>query len=180
MNRHRRTMFVIIIGGAFFIAWRASSLLERYWPSPAAAKSADTAGPSPTIAGRAPARDDIDWKAVTKAQDAVELQPWGRDPFDARPFEPVVETRKPTTPEPVAAPIAPPAPSIFLTGVSRAGDRWLAAVNGGIVSVGDVLLEKYRVTAISHSTITVAADGWAFEFQLGEKTVNVRPWRDNP
>ena len=173
-------MVCIIVCGALFIAWRASSLLERIWTVPSTAKSADSVVLSPATGGRGPVRDEVDWNSVAKAQYAVESQPWGRDPFDARPFEPVAPAAKAAAPEPVAIPVAPPAPSIYLTGVSKTGDRWLAAVNGGIVSIGDVLFEKFRVTAITNSTITVAADGWAFEFQLGEKTVNVRPWRDNP
>jgi hypothetical protein len=176
MDRRKTTMLTIIIGGGLFATWRIYGLLNKSSPAPASAGLAQPAepfSPDATTANATIGREE-DLTAIRNAQLLVEAQPWGRDPFDPSPFE-VEHVEAPILPVEKPAAKPPPAPTVTFTGVSRVDDRWLAAMGGAIVEVGDVIHDRYRVARISKSSVTLTSEGWAFCFQLGAKTPDVRP-----
>jgi hypothetical protein len=182
MSKRTRTQFLLIIVGTAFVGWRMLGIAQKYSPATALALSAAQSESAPDSAGQVergfmslpelPA-------AIASAQLAVEKKPWGRDPFDPTPFV-NIPLPLPTVMETKAPVQAPPAPLVTFNGVSRKGARWLAAVDGGIIGVGDLVQDKYRVVGITNSSLTLVSEGWAFRYELGDKTGQVRPWRDNP
>ena len=171
-DRRKKLLFIIGLGSAF-IAWRAWSVSGRFLATPAPA-SAVEAEPTLPVSLAAPTED---FTALDKAVALAESQPWGRDPFDG------AGRNSNPSPVPIASAKleqAPPAPTINFTGVSRTADRWLAAANNSIWTVGDVVQEKYKVVEITKSSITLVADSWAFTFALGEKVPNVHRWMEHP
>lgn len=182
MTMPTRKQLTIIAFGIAFVGWRALGMVQKYFP---AATIAET--PSLEIAEETATavRDGADPKpepiseAALEAHRAIEARSWGRDPFDPSPF---IEKPAAVTTAVEAGPekSAPVAPTIKFNGVSRKGARWLAAVDGSIVGVGDVLQGKYRVEAITNSSLTLVSDGWAFQYDLGEKIGQARPWTVNP
>jgi hypothetical protein len=180
MDRRRKTLLTIIVAGGLFVAWRATSLVKRVVPASASAGTATLndalgSGETPTALGK-PAYDDMTSRA--QAQLTVEAQPWGRDPFDPAPFD--LQQAAPKGPDDSKASKPPPAPSLTLSGVSRAGGRWLAAIDGGIVGVGDLVQEKYKVVRITKSSITLVSGGWAYSFDIGSREADIRPWTEEP
>lgn len=182
MTMPTRKQLTIITLGIAFVGWRASGMLQKYFPAPSKAETPTlelTQEAAAAIPAHAEPKPEPLSETEMEAHRAIEARSWGRDPFDPSPFvekAPAVSTTVETTPERPA----PAAPTIKFNGVSRKGARWLAAVDGSIVGVGDVLQGKYRVAAITNSSLTLVSDGWAFHFDLGEKAGQVRPWTENP
>ena len=181
MNSRKKKLLAIIIGGALFVAWRVHGYMQRYATTPASASANVIQIQEPVMdAGQQiqPAsREDL--VALLEMQRQVEKQPWGRDPFDSTPFNGTVASKPKTQMEKHDKP-KPASPILKFSGVSKAGDRWLAAVNGGIVRVGDVVQEKYKVVQITNSSITLVSEDWAFRFGLGETHAEVNPWTEKP
>lgn len=182
MTMPTRKQLTIITLGIAFVGWRASGMLQKYFPAATIAEtpSLQIAEETATAirAGSEPKLEPLS-EMELQAHRAIEARSWGRDPFDPSPF---VEKARVVSTAVEAAPEkpAPPAPTIKFNGVSRKGSRWLAAVDGSIVGVGDVLQGKYRVEAITNNSLTLVSDGWAFQYGLGEKTGQARPWTVNP
>lgn len=180
MDRRKKTLLTIVIGGCLFVAWRTFVLVNRVVPASASAGTAlqqNGSGPEGASVPQSKAASE-DMASRASAQQAVESQSWGRDPFDPSPFD--IQQAATQAPVETQTSKPPPAPSLMLSGVSRAGGRWLAAVNGGIVGVGDVIQEKYKVVKISKSSITLVSGGWAFFIELGAKEADIRPWTEEP
>ncbi|MBI5762301.1 MAG: hypothetical protein HZA51_02115 [Planctomycetes bacterium] len=182
MTRPTRKQLTIIALGIAFVGWRASGMVQKYFPAATIAESPSVDKPDETVtavgACADPTPEPIS-EAVVEAQRAIEARSWGRDPFDPAPFmeKPQAVT---TNADTASEKPAPPAPTVKFNGVSRKGARWLAAVDGSIVGVGDVLQGKYRVAAITNNSLTLVSDGWMFHYDLGEKVAQVRPWTVNP
>ena len=176
MFARKKKLLAIIIAGSIFVAWRGFSIVGRLLPAPARAVVVQIdPRPQPLI----PPQRPEDFSALWQAEGLTEKQPWGRDPFDPQVFQP--NSAVPQAPvQPAKAGPAPLPPTVVFSGVSKAGDRWLAAVNGVILSVGDVVQDKYKVVEISKSSITFAAESWAFTYPLGEKAPSVHPWTEKP
>ncbi len=181
MSKRTRTQVIVIVAGAAFMGWRALGLAEKYSPTPVLAQAGVPVEPDDVAAGQGESvvQETHEFPAAIElAQAAVAKKPWGRDPFDPTPF--VTMPTPSSTATEVKAPVnAPPAPTVKFTGVSKKGTRWLAAVDGAIIGVGDVVQDKYRVVGITNSSLTLVAEGWAFRYDLGEKTGQVRPWTEN-
>lgn len=179
IDRRRKLVLSVLCIGSVVLLWRIHAIFQRYAPAGAVAAVPSPAEPVPDVAVPVVnAANAQDLSAMTEAQRRLAGQPWGRDPFDAAVFHPVVaQDRRDTAP---SASAAPPAPRIRFTGVSKAGEKWLAAIDGQIVRVGDVVQEQYRVARITTSAVTLQAGGWAFEFSLGAREPGVRPWVERP
>lgn len=177
-----KKQLTLIALGIVFVGWRTSGIVQKYFPATSVAEPPSLDNPveavPPARASAEPTPEPLS-EAIVEAHRAVEARSWGRDPFDPAPFmdKPAAV---PATVEAAPAIPAPPAPSVKFNGVSRKGTRWLAAVDGSIVGVGDILQGKYRVTAITNNSLTLVSDGWAFQYDLGEKAGQVRPWTENP
>lgn len=182
MSKRTRTQVIVIVAGAAFMGWRALGVVEKYSPTAALAQVGLAVEPAAVTAGQVETGVQTIPElpaAIESAQAAVAKKPWGRDPFDPTPFV-TMPTPSPTATEAKAPVNAPPAPTVKFTGVSRKGSRWLAAVDGAILGVGDQVQDKYRVVGITNSSLTMVSEGWAFRFDLGEKTGQVRPWTETP
>lgn len=181
MNARTKKLLPVIIGGGLFVGWRAFAVVNRYPPARAAAEVVQPDMPAQPLEDYRNSSHSDDLSATLEAQRAMEDRGWGRDPFDAMSFEPKVrrDETQGLSAKAQAPAKPPPAPTIAFSGVSKSADRWLAAVNGAIVRVGDVVQEKYEVVTISKSSITLAAEGWMFRYELGSKVADVRR-RESP
>lgn len=174
MNSRTKKVLAVLCVAGLVLAWRVYGLLERYLP--ASVQALPTTAPALTDADAAgktvvPENTLARWES----QRAVAEQPWGRDPFaDA---EPVMENTRPVKPDEVRAPssAAPTAAAFGFTGVSESKGKWLAVVRGRIVRVGDEIDGKYKVVEIDRRSITLAAEGWTYRYELGAEDVSVRP-----
>jgi len=173
MEKRKKAQLTLLACGSLFVVWRVYSLINRNSPAPATADTTigEVVEAAPIV--QTPASGDADVAVLWEAQRAVEKQPWGRDPFDPSPFQ-KIDMKKPVTVD-ATAPKPPSAPTLAFNGVSRAGQRWLAAVNGNILHVGDFVQEKFKVVGIANSSITLASDGWEYRYELGSKDPVVRP-----
>jgi hypothetical protein len=170
VTRQKKVMVVLILGGVI-LAWRGYSLLGKYAPSAAEATDIATAAFPTTNASVTSSTAAI--AASLKKQSEVASQPWGRNPFMDVPW--VVKNQK-TEPVPVAvAEQAPPAPPIQFAGTSKSGEHWLAAVQGDIHRVGDVLLQEFKIIRITRHTLTLESKGWTFTYRAGETAATVIP-----
>ena len=175
VNRRKKLLAIIMVGTTF-IFWRAHSLIGKFLPSPAGAVAAS---PGDLAQPLIPPPPPEDFSTLWQAESLAEKQPWGRDPFGPTALQTPAPPSEPA-PRAIKTAPAPPAPMIVFSGVSKTGDRWLAAVNGTILSVGDVVQEKFRVVEITKNSISLVADSWAFTFPLGEKLPSVHAWTEKP
>lgn len=170
--RKKRVLTVLCIGSAI-LAWRGYSLMTKYAPSVAQADAnTKPAELAPTVINSAQADEHMD-ETWEKQRLAAELA-WGRNPCATlyRPADATAGADQANMP-PSATP--PPTPPIKLSGVSRSGDQWLAAVAGNIVRVGDTAVEGYRVIKITQHSIMLESAGWTFTYAMGAKTAVVQP-----
>jgi|CXWL01.1.fsa_nt_gi hypothetical protein len=174
----KKKIIVVLSAASVILVWRVSAVMTKYFPASAAAQP--TAGESVAQTPIAPTvsveEDKIDWKA----QRLVETQPWGRNPFDLETS--YQRKAKPEAARPEVVKTPPPAPQtqMRLTGVSRSGEQWLAAVGGRIMRVGDKLEERFKVTEITNSSVTLECQGWAFVYSLGSQEPVIRPVGERP
>ncbi len=178
--RKKNVLVLLTISGSVLI-WRAGILATRLIPSSAQADSGPV-GPAertPTdVSSSINKPDPTD--AILKAQAEVLGRPWGRDPFAD-----VIASEEPTIAAvdesmPIAPETAPPAPPLRLSGVSRSGDQWLAAVGGSIVRVGDVVEGIYQVREITKNSITLRLKDWEYRYELGASTPTIRAISEKP
>lgn len=176
MNARQKKFATILAIAAPILIWRLSAL-TKYLPaaaSAAPAEEAQVAMPAPGMLAAEPPEDAESLRAMVMAQQAMEAQPWGRDPFEPLASEgeaPAVVAESPI----VTDEQPPPFPRIRFTGVSRSGQRWLAMVQGGFVSVGDQIEGRFVVSGITKNSITLEAGRWSFTYELGSETPSVKP-----
>lgn len=171
MDARKKKVLTVLCIGSVILVWRGYSLFTQYTPSAAQANSAaKTIEPAPVIT--VSAQEDENMAETLEKQRLAAEQPWGRNPCAAL-YRPV-DTRTGAE-QVIASPDAPTAPAIKLSGVSRSGDQWLAAVEGNIVRVGDEVVEGYRVIKIAQHAITLESDGWTFTYAMGAEAAVVRP-----
>lgn len=177
MDARQKKILVILIAACPILIWRLVALTD-YLPASARATVAapmELEHEALSDIPEAMTATVEDYSTVLKAQEAIELQPWGRDPFA------ILGDLEPPQPEAAVPDKSPPrAPLLRFTGVSKSGDRWIAVVQGGFVGVGDVVEQNYRVVEIAKGAITLESEGWMFRYELGAEAPVVRPVRGTP
>ena len=171
MQARKKKILTVLCVGSVILVWRGYGLITRYAPSVAQANS-DAKAIEPASAMADSTQDDENMKKTWEQQRLAAEQPWGRNPC--------VDLSRPAgsttgAGQVIASPDAPPAPAIKLSGVSRSGDQWLAAVEGNIVRVGDEVVGGYRVINIAQHSLTLESAGWTFTFTMGAEDAVVRP-----
>jgi len=175
MNVRRKQAVVFVLSvGSVVLLWKMYALYEKLVPARAAAATVTQTPESPDAEAASARRAENELRTILEAQQKLAAQPWGRDPFDPAPFM-QSESAAPAVPSAIIERDPPRPPVIRLTGVSRTGQNWLAAIDGRIVRLGDTVNEKYQVVGIGNAAVTLEADGWVFEFTLGAATPIVRP-----
>ncbi len=177
-GKRKRKLLAIIGVGCAFMGWRGYALWTRdVTPVAAAGVLSDGAGTtsSPGVAPAGYADGSVD--RLREAREAVAKGPWGRNPFAS----PVSAAR--TVDEAPGADqrrSQPKPPGLEFTGVSKAGENWLAIVGGRIVRIGDELDAQHRVVEITKNSLTVASQHWAFRYELGGMEPAVHPVTEGP
>lgn len=171
MAARQKKVLMILIPASLVLIWRVQAMV-RYLPSSASATVVAAPEPADETVMDQFAEVVISPEAeaaIRRAQQEIEAQPWGRDPFGirsrAQPTEAQAEMSPVATPEP-----PPAAPRIAFTGVSRSGDRWIAVVGGNFVRVGDIVEQNYRVVEIAKGSITLEYGGWTLRYDLGAES----------
>jgi hypothetical protein len=181
MNPRQKKIATICCIGCVILTWRIYVIVTKYMPAPANASQAQGSvdgvpgGPNGV---RASSSNWIEIPAHAQtAQDTVARQAWGRDPFAIAPgqIKPKLFTTGAASLKPEKLPQA-----VKFNGVSRTGDRWLAAINGSIYRVGDHLDEDFQIVAIDRNSVSLGSNGWVFEYSLGSQKPNVRRMGENP
>ena len=167
--RKKKVLTILCIGSAILV-WRGYALIARYAPSEA------QADPTATMIDPAQVmpysdQNDEDMQATWEEQRRIAALPWGRNPCASPVLVTTVGADRPIAPTNGQP---PPAPKITLSGVSRSGDQWLAAVKGTIIRVGDEF-EGFRVIKIGQHSITLESAGWTFTYAMGAETAVVQP-----
>ena len=159
------------------LAWRIYAIVTKYMPTPATASANAVETAAPASATILP--DWIEVPPQTKeAQEQASRQEWGRDPFAPVPgqAQPAIAPKEVVV---SATPTKQP-PAIRFSGVSRSGGKWLAAVNGSIYRVGDKFDDNFTIHSITSNSVTLACEGWGFEFNMGVPKPNVRRLGESP
>lgn len=181
MDARKKKVLTVLILGSVILAWRVYALIAIYGPAAVQAQGSAT--------DPVPANNEVrvvasSWLEMPSeqvaAQRVVEDQPWGRDPFlvMVRRVEPSEQKRE-TTPLAAAQPPDPPQVNKF-RGVSRSGDRWLAAIDGRIYRVGDQFDGRLTISEITSNSVTMTQAGWAFTFTLGNPSPTIRQPTERP
>lgn len=173
MDARKKKVLTVLCIGSVILVWRGYSLITTYAPSVAQANpDGRIIAPVPILTGST--QQDENMAETWEEQQRIAELPWGRNPCVA--LAPPADAMTGADQGSAAfSATPPPTPTIKLGGVSRSGDQWLAAVNGNIVRVGDVVVEGYRVIKITQHTITLESAGWTFAFAMGANTAVVRP-----
>jgi hypothetical protein len=177
MTRQKKIILILCIASVILV-WRVSAVMTKYFPASAAAQpGAEQVIAAPVVAPSI----DVHEKGIDfKAQQLVEAQPWGRDPFElGAAFQKKPKREAPKLAAPKVKP-PPPQAELKLIGVSLSDGKWLAAVNGRIVRVGDMMEERFKVIEITNSSMTLECEGWAFVYQLGGQDPVIRPLGERP
>lgn len=172
MNARNRKLALILAVAAPILIWRLVAL-SKYFPASAAAQvTAPEMSPAPV---EAPIRASHESDLASRLEEArrqLEGQSWGRDPFSA-PATAAVPVETAAEAQGVVDETAPPAPKIRFTGVSRAGDRWMAMVQGQFVRVGDRIDGEFLVTEIAKGSLVLEHRGWQFRYDIGSEDAAV-------
>ena len=180
MDSRRKKVLTVLCLASLILGWRVYVVWTKYSPSSAKANPVpaslrlDAAPPAPE---KAAARTDT--QAIWESQRVVAAQPWGRDPFADVSGMMQSKDDSEQSQEKKAEAIGQPA-SLRFTGVSGSNNNWLAVVRGDIVRIGDVIDGKFTVVAINKRSLTLAADGWTFRYELGSEEPFVRPASEAP
>lgn len=169
ITRQKKVLTVLVLG-SLILAWRGYSLFEKYAPNIANAGD-PTVVPALTVPAQSSAAQAL--AETLRRQSEAAKRPWGRNPFEDVAW--VVKNQKI---EPAAQPVlnqAPPAPEVKFIGTSKSGDQWLAAVQGNIHGVGDVLQDQFKIIRITRHTLTLESQGWTFTYRAGETGATVNP-----
>lgn len=181
MDARKKKILTVLVISSVILVWRVYALITTYGPAAVQAQgSAADAGP---MSGGA-VTFASSWLELppdqAQAQSAVENQPWGRDPFLVL-VRRVESNEQKNEPAPPVAAQQPDPPQISkFRGVSRSGDRWLAAIDGRIYRVGDVFDGRLTITEITSNSITMTQAGWAFTFNLGSQSPTIRQPTERP
>jgi hypothetical protein len=181
MDPRRKKVLSVLVIGLAILAWRIYVIFADDLPSrtqaglvPAPAKVEEL------VEDLARRQRDIRLSLLLEGQQKTLDLPWGRDPF----VPPFVEITTPdptaTTKVPIIVGEAPPAPNLRFSGVSRSGDRWLAAVDGFVLGVGDSIHDGFTVRRITRNSILLECRGWGFQYSLGSSAPMVRPIPEVP
>jgi len=172
MDARKKKVLTVLCIGSVILVWRGYALISTYMPASALAES--NASPVQPVTPQAVAtRQTQDMALLWEKQRIVAAQPWGRNPYADPPWAARSSVGQ-TGPVKVQAVGVPPASPIKFVGVSRSGDQWLAAVQGNIVRVGDVVAKAYKVVKITQHSITLESAGWQFTYQIGSEEAVVR------
>lgn len=174
MDARRKKVLIILSVASLILVWRLYVIFTEYLPA------TSQAGPAPVAVGpvnnQTTSHKDDSMKDIWKAQEKVTELSWGRDPFanvlrvlNLGPDDKEVISSEPPTP-----------PSIQFTGVSMSEDQWLAAWQGNIVRVGDMVKEDFEVVGIDKHSVTLKSDGWLFTYALGSQKPEIRPFTEEP
>jgi len=165
MNPRQKKFVMVLVPASLFLVWRVISLFST--PSAPASAAAETPSqPPPALevpVVQRPLQLEVS-QAVFDLQARRAKLAWGRDPFAAR------VAPMPTS-APAVAPVRAPAPPAWLlTGVSHAGGKTLAILDGRIVAEGDRVADRYEIVEITDREVIVRDGNWAHTFSLGVKT----------
>ncbi len=181
MDARQKKMLTVLVIGSVILVWRVYALIMTYGPAPVQAQGgADVSN----TAGEVTLTAVSNWLEIpaeqVQAQLAAANQPWGRDPFLVlvRSTEPA-EQKIDHAPPAAAQQPDPPQVNKF-RGVSRSGDRWLAAIDGRIYRVGDQFDSRLTITEITSNSVTMTQAGWAFTFTLGSQSPTIRQPTERP
>jgi hypothetical protein len=179
MDSRRNKVLAVLCLASLVLVWRVYAVWNRYLPAPAQGNPIP-AGTGLGVASPGSEKGSVrpDGPTIWESQKVVAAQPWGRDPFAD-----VSDSMRPKEAEQAEdkkAEGVPPPASVRFTGVSASDNNWLAVVRGDIVRVGDVIDGKYAVIAINKRSLTLAADGWTFRYELGSEEPFVRPASETP
>lgn len=179
MDPKQKKIATICCIGVVILGWRVYSIVTKYMPAPANASTAAPAVDStaPVMASVMPEWIEVPAQTVA-AQELANKQEWGRDPF-----LPVAgQAQQAAAPKVDAVPDKPTKvpPTIHFSGVSKSGAKWLAAINGSIYRVGDKLDENFTIHTITSKSVTLACEGWGFEFSMGVQKPNIRRLGESP
>ncbi len=177
-SARQKKLLAIVVIGCGFLAWRGYTLWTRY-ATPARAEAASPLPPSqpPPSARQDSGAVEPSPDRFAEARRMVAEGPWGRNPFAS----PALSSRmsdaeqEPPPPRPAAKP-----PSLRFTGVSRAGDNWLAIVDDRIVRVGDEIEPQHRVAEITKHSLTLRSRHWIYRYELGGAEATVQPVTEEP
>lgn len=173
--RKKKVMVVLGLACPIFL-WRAYVLITEYLPAQAEAAPPALVTFDEGLASQQQNNASAqDMTGLLEKQDAIVHQPWGRDPFESVvKIEKHHESVEPEEPEIVRNEGPPPgSPSLTLTGVSKAGEQWLASARGRILRIGDVVDEKYKVVEITTRALILESEGWAFRYEMGNSDAAV-------
>jgi hypothetical protein len=183
MDGLRRKIRLVLGVACLILGWRVYSLAVRYggptMPAPVEAESPDFVPipggePSDAQPSEKPAVAtglEID-ESLLAARREVAAEPWGRDPFATAPY--VTDAPSESGDGADLGNGAPSPPSLVFSAVCGSGDKWSAVVRGGIVRVGDVIDNQFRVTRITKGSLTLSKGGWTFHYELGTNNVVVQ------
>ncbi len=181
MNARQKKVLSILIVGLAVLAWRIYVIVADYLP----ARSQAGLAPVPTkvealVDDLTRRQREMRLSVLLEGQARTLDLPWGRDPFVAQ----FASVDRSTSDVPARTPHvigeAPPAPNLRFAGVSRSGDRWLAAVDGHVLAVGDSIHDGFVVRRINRNSILLEAHGWGFLYSLGSSAPVVRPIPEVP
>lgn len=179
-GRRKKVLTVLCLGSAF-LAWRGYvSISERLLVADTRAGPIGVEVAPIDPKSEAAVKADVVLANLLDQQSAVADQPWGRDPFGSLARSVPVEDDSSAARQVALDRVPPPAPPVQFTGVSRSDSRWLAVVRDQIVRVGDVIEGRYTVVEITKRSITLAADGWTYRYELGVESPEVRPLTEEP
>ncbi len=172
MDSRRKKVLSILILGSLLLSWRLYALYVKYGAAPATAvASSDSVQSPPMTSPQEATTGDSATHALRDLlarQKEVEANEWGRNPFADIPW-----VARMTSPDQVAAIIperTPEAPRVKFNGVSRSGDQWLAAIDGSIYRVGDVIQDNFKLIRITRHSLTLESQGWTFTYRVGEES----------
>jgi hypothetical protein len=178
MDPKQKKIATVCCVGCVILGWRIYSIVTKYMPSQASASASApvTDSSSPAVASNLPEWIEVP-PQTRAAQEQAGKQDWGRDPFAPVPgqIQPVAKKAEVKSDTPTKVP-----PAIRFSGVSRSGDKWLAAINGSIYRVGDKLDDNFTIHTITSNSVTLACDGWSFEFSMGVQKPNIRRLGESP
>jgi hypothetical protein len=180
MDARRKKVLMVLCVASLILAWRIYAVVTGGTPAAVQANPAPVAvdaGPVVPIATQT--ASPVDSPALWESQQAVAAQAWGRDPFaDVEAVSQPEEAAEEAKAQEETG--APPTPSLRFSGVSSSDNNWLAVVQGNIVRVGDFIDGRYKVVEITKRSLTLAADGWTFRYELGSDAPFIRPPSENP
>ncbi len=171
MNSRTKKVLVVLSLGCLILVWRVVALIEKYGP-----KTAEATQAAPIVAEPLhPAADSTNSAVLRQIERQRETasQSWGRNPFADVAW---AVRQRPLTPAPDQAPRqSPVAPELRFNGTSKSDEQWMAAVQGDILRVGDLVQGRFKVVRITRHTLTLESEGWTFLYHVGNPQATIMP-----